>query len=106
MCWPKPKDPTENKITLNDLHLINIQDDTACFYNYANPEAMEFEFKMKPVSSLGYPQYIQFEAEITQRMREFFEKIDVKIDKSDEAKIYIILNLGATVGLVPYFEFE
>ena len=120
----------ENEIAPNDLHLLDLQNNTACFYNYSNPDAIEFEFKIKPVSCLGEPQIYVFEAEITQPMREFFEQIDVKMDRSEideseideyeidkyekdeserdesEPKIHIVLVTDGTVGWVQYIECE
>ena len=103
VCWSSMKDSTENKIALNDLHLIYLQNNTARFYNYSNSD--EFEFKIKPVNKFGQPQWILFEAEMTQRMREDFEKIDVKIDES-EVKIYIKRYQDGTLGWVPNTECE
>ena len=106
VCWPQPKDSTENKITLNDLYLIDIQNNTARFYNYSDPDAMKFESKIKPVSSLVGPEWTLFEAEMTQPMAEIFEQNGMKKDaESDETKIYISWNIeDGTVGWVPNTE--
>ena len=94
----------ENEIAPNDLHLLDLQNNTACFYNYSNPDAMQLKpFKIKPVNNK--PQWILLEAEMTQQMRKFFEKIDVKIDES-EVKIYIKRYQDGTLGWVPNTECE
>ena len=105
MCWPQLKDSTENEITLNDLYLIDIQNYTARFYNYSNPDEMKFELKIKPVNDLGYPERILFEAEMTQTMAEILKQNGLeKDDESDETKIYIILFPEGDVGWVPNTE--
>ena len=105
MCWSIPKDSTENKITLNDLYLIDIQNNTARFYNYLNPDVIELDFKIKPVNNFGQPQWILFEAEMTQPMAEILKQKGLeKDDESDETKIYIELYKDGTVGWVPNTE--
>ena len=99
MCWSITKDSTENEIALNDLYLLDLQNNTARFYNNFNPDARKLEFNIKPVRSIEDPELILFEAEMTEEMREFFEKIDVKKDEF-EVKIYIKLYQDGTVGWV------
>ena len=95
----------ENEIALNDLHLLDLQNNTARFYNYSDPDSIICEFEIKQVNYFEQPQWILFEAEMTQQMREFFGKIDVKIDES-EVKIYIKRYQDGTLGWVPNTECE
>ena len=86
-----------------------LQDNTARFYDYSDPNSMKFEFKVKPVCYFDqqcHSQSYLFEAEFTQRMQEFFEKIDVEIYEFVGSQIYIRLNPNGTVGWVPYIECE
>ena len=86
-----------------------LQDNTARFYDYTDPNSMAFEFKVKPVCYFDQQCHSQsyfFEAEFTQRMQEFFEKIKVKTYEFVGSQIYIRLNPNGTVGWVPYIECE
>ena len=66
---------------------------------------MEFEFKIKPVSSLRDPEDILFEAEMTQPMAEILKRNGMKKDDvSDKTKIYIGISRYGTIGWVPNTE--
>ena len=104
LCWSITEDSTEKKTALNNLLLLDLQIDTARFYNYSDPDEMKFELKpIKPVNELGYPEWIYLEAEMTQSMAKILKQKGMKKDdESDETKIYIKLypngNLSLTKG--------
>ena len=77
---------------------LKLENHTACFYNFSDPNSKEFEFKFKPYCCPGYFDSLCFEADITPTIREIFsENYNVEIDES-EAKLYFALDPDGSIG--------
>ena len=85
----------------NSLHLmyLKLQDDTAYFYSFSDPESTEFQFKFRPFCSPQLYASLCFEADLTKPIRSFLKQYDIDIYES-ETKLYFRLEPDGTIGWV------
>ena len=89
----------------NSLHLmfLKLQDDTAYFYRFSDPQSTEFQFKFRPFCCPQLYASLCFEADLTKPIRSFLKQYDIDIYES-ETKVYFRLEPDGTIGWVLYKE--
>ena len=74
-------------------------DNTACFYKNPDLKKMEFSFKFKRYCYPSTNETLCFEADITENLRDSFQKFGVNINKY-ESKLHFALMADGTLGHV------